>query len=165
MQVRRLMRHLWCDQWTLRRAFPRSALRAIRNRIAEQEKRHDGELRFAVEAALPWARLWRDQDAHSRAVELFGQLGVWDTEHNSGVLIYLLLADRRVEIVADRGIHGKVGSAAWETICGEMQRAFAAGRFEQGASLGIVAISDLLAAHFPPGVRKRNELSNEPVVL
>ena len=93
--------------------------------------------------------LWRGQDARSRAVELFGQLRVWDTEHNSGVLIYLLLADRRVEIVADRGIHDKVGAAAWEAICGEMQRAFAAGRFEQGASFGIAAISDLLATHFP----------------
>lgn len=165
MQIQRLMRHLWCDQWTLRRAFPPSALRAVRDRIAEQEKRHGGELRFAVEASLHLTQLWRGQDARGRAVELFGQLGVWDTEHNNGVLIYLLLADRRVEIVADRGIHARVGSTAWEAICGEMQRAFAAGRFEQGASVGIAAISDLLAAHFPPGARRRNELPDEPVVL
>ena len=165
MQWKRLLRHLLSDQWSVRRAFPPAVLRAIRDRIGEQEKRHSGQLRFAVEAALPPAQLWRNQDARSRALELFGQLGVWDTEHNSGVLIYLLLADRRVEIVADRGVHGKVGSAAWEAICGEMQRAFAAGRFEQGASSGIAAISDLLAAHFPPRRGNRDELPNEPVVL
>ena len=165
MQWRRFLRHLLTDQWSVRRAFPRRVLRAIRDDIGEQEKRHSGQLRFAVEAALPLARLWRGQDARGRALELFGQLGVWDTEHNSGVLIYLLLADRRVEIVADRGVHAKVGSAAWEAICGEMQRAFAAGRFEQGASAGISAISDLLAAHFPPRAGNRDELPNEPVVL
>ena len=122
-------------------------------------------MRFAVEASLPLLALWRGQDARSRAVDLFGQLRVWDTEHNSGVLIYLLLADKRVEIVADRGIHNKVGNTAWEAVCGEMQRAFADGRFEQGASSGVAAISDLLAAHFPPDGTRRNELPNEPVVL
>ena len=140
-------------------------MRAIRGKIAEQEKRHGGELRFAVEAALPLAYLWRGQEARSRAVELFSQLRIWDTEDNSGVLIYLLLADRRVEIVADRGIHGKVGATAWEAICGEMQRSFAAGRFEQGVSFGVAAISDLLGAHYPPDAGRRNELPNEPVVL
>ncbi|MGP1676945.1 MAG: TPM domain-containing protein [Burkholderiales bacterium] len=165
MQCKRLLRHLLADQWSVRHALPPAAMRAIRDKISEQEKRHSGELRFAVEAALPLPRLWRDQDARSRAVELFGQLGVWDTEHNSGVLIYLLLADKRVEIVADRGIHGKVGGTAWEVICGEMQRAFAAGRFEQGACFGVAAVSDLLATHFPPDGRRRNELPNEPVVL
>jgi len=160
-----MLQHLLSDQWSVRRAFPRAAMRAIRDRIGEQEKRHSAELRFAVEASLPLAHLWRGQDARRRAVELFGQLGVWDTEHNSGVLIYLLLADKRVEIVADRGIHNRVGDAAWEAICAEMQRAFAAGRFEQGVCFGVVAISDLLAAHFPPGGGPRNELPNEPVVL
>ena len=165
MQWKRAMRHLLTDLWSVRRAFPRAAMRAIRDRIGEQEKRHSGELRFAVEASLPLLNLWRGQDARSRAVELFSQLRVWDTEHNSGVLIYLLLADRRVEIVADRGIHGKVGATAWEVICGEMQRAFADGRFEQGVCAGVAAISDLLATHFPPGGPRRNELPNEPVAL
>ena len=165
MQWKRLLRHLLSDQWSVRRAFPPAAMRAIRDKIGEQEKRHSGELRFAVEASLPWPHLWRGQDARSRAVELFGQLRVWDTEHNSGVLIYLLLADKRVEIVADRGIHNKVGAAAWETICGEMQRAFAAGRFEEGVSFGVAAVSDLLAAHYPPAEGDANELPNEPVVL
>ena len=165
MRWKRVLRHLFTDQWSVRRAFPPAAMRAIRDKIGEQERRHGGELRFAVEASLPLFHLWRRQDARSRAVELFGQLRVWDTEHNSGVLIYLLLADRRVEIVADRGIHGKVGSTAWEVICGEMQRAFAAGRFEQGVSFGVAAVSDLLATHFPRGEGDANELPNEPVVL
>jgi uncharacterized membrane protein len=165
MQWKRLLRHLLLDRWSVRRAFPPAAMRAIRDKIAEQEKRHGGELRFAVEASLPLANLWHEQDARSRAVELFSQLRIWDTQDNCGVLIYLLLADRRVEIVADRGIHDKVGSIAWETICGEMQRAFAIGQFERGVSFGIAAISDLIAAHFPARPGDRNELPNEPVVL
>ena len=165
MLWKRVLRHLFTDQWSVRRAFPPAAMRAIRDKIGEQERRHGGELRFAVEASLPLLHLWRGQDARSRAVELFGQLRVWDTEHNSGVLIYLLLADKRVEIVADRGIHNKVGASAWEAICGEMQRAFAAGRFEQGVSSGVGSISDLLATHFPRRGRDANELPNEPVVL
>ena len=162
---KRLLRHLISDQWSVRRAFPPTALRVIRDQIGAQEKRHGGELRFAVEASLPLLQLWRGQDARGRAVELFGQLRVWDTEHNSGVLIYLLLADKRVEIVADRGIHNKVGAIAWEAICAEMQRAFAEGRYEQGVTTGVAAISDLLAAHFPPDAADRNELPNEPMVL
>ncbi len=165
MRWKRVLRHLLTDQWSVRRAFPPAAMRAIRDRIGEQERRHGGELRFAVEASLPLLHLWRGQDARSRAVELFGQLRVWDTEHNSGVLIYLLLADKRVEIVADRGIHYKVGATAWEAICGEMQRSFALGHFEQGVCFGVAAISALLGTHFPPGAGRRNELPNEPVVL
>jgi uncharacterized membrane protein len=165
MQWKRLLRHLLFDRWSVRRAFPPAAMRAIRDRIAEQERRHSGELRFAVEASLPLANLWHDQEARSRAVELFSQLRIWDTQDNSGVLIYLLLADKRVEIVADRGIHDKVGSTAWDAICGEMQRAFAIGQFERGVSLGIEAVSDLIAAHFPPRSGDRNELPNEPVAM
>ncbi len=165
MHWKRAIRHLLTDHWSVRRAFPPAAMRAIRDQIGEQEKRHGGELRFAVEASLPFLHLWHRQDARSRAVELFGQLRVWDTERNNGVLVYLLLADRRVEIIADRGIHDKVGAAAWEAICGEMQRAFAAGRFEQGVSLGVAAIGDLLATHFPRVEGDINELTNEPVIL
>jgi uncharacterized membrane protein len=165
MRWKRALRHLFTDQWSVRRAFPPAAMRAIRDKISEQEQRHGGELRFAVEASLPLLHLWHGQDARSRATELFGQLRVWDTEHNSGVLIYLLLADKRVEIVADRGIHNKVGGAGWSAICGEMQRAFAAGRFEHGVTFGVAAISDLLAMHFPRGEADANELPNEPLVL
>lgn len=165
MQWKRLIRHLLTDHWSVRRAFPQAVMEAIRDKIAEQEKRHGGELRFAVEASLPLALLWRGQDARSRAVDLFGQLRVWDTEQNSGVLIYLLLADKRVEIIADRGIHAKAGNATWEAICADMREAFAAGRFEQGVSSGVAAISDLLAAYYPPVAGDTNELPNEPIVL
>jgi uncharacterized membrane protein len=162
---KRLLRHLFTDHWAVRRAFPRPAMRAIEKAIGEEERRHGGQLRFAVEASLPLGDLLRGVQSRERAVEWFGRLRVWDTEHNSGVLIYLLLADRRVEIVADRGIHGKVGSTAWEAICGEMQQEFAREQFERGVMLGVRAISDLLAAHFPPSGEVRNELPDKPVVL
>ena len=140
-------------------------MRAIRNAIDEQEGRHGGELRFAVEASLPLRSLWQGQNARSRAVELFGQLRIWDTEHNNGVLIYLMLADKSVEIIADRGVNGKVGNANWESICRDMQSAFSGGRFVDGAISGIVAISDLLAMHYPPTDGRTDELPNEPVVM
>jgi uncharacterized membrane protein len=165
VSTKRLLRHLFTDHWSVRRAFPPAALRSIEKAIGEEERRHAGQLRFAVEASLPLGELLRGVRSRKRAVEWFGRLGVWDTVHNSGVLIYLLLADRRVEIVADRGIHGKVGTTAWEAICGEMQQEFARGQFERGAVLGVRAISDLLAAYFPPSGESRNELPDKPVVL
>jgi uncharacterized membrane protein len=161
----RFLRHLLMDTWSVHRAFPGGAMQAIEDAIAEQERRHDGELRFAVEAALPLVDYMRGVTARARAIEVFGRLRVWDTEQNCGVLIYLLLADKRVEIVADRGIHQKVGPAAWEAICGAMQREFAAGRFEHGAIVGVRAISDLLATHYPPRGENPDELANRPVVV
>ncbi len=166
MNWKRILSHLFSDHRAVRRAFPRQAMRAIERVIGEEERRHAGELRFAVEASLPIAELLAGVNARERAVGLFGRLRVWDTQHNSGVLIYLLLADRRVEIVADRGIHGKVGATAWEAICGEMQQEFARGQFERGVVIGVRAISDLLAEHFPAADGgKRNELPDKPVVL
>ncbi len=161
----RWIKHLFLDDFAVRRAFPRAALEAIGGAIAAQEKRHRGELRLAVEGGLPLFPLLAGRTARARAIEVFSRLRIWDTEDNAGVLIYLLLAERQVEIVADRGIHARVGSAAWDAICGEMQSAFAAGRFEAGAILGIEAISDLLAAHFPPGDENPNELPDTPIVL
>lgn len=138
---------------------------AIERAIAEQERRHDGEVCFAVEAALPFMDLLGGVTARERAIELFSRFRVWDTEQNCGVLIYLLLADKRVEIVADRGIDMRVGHAAWEAICGAMQREFAAGRFEQGVIVGVSAISDLLATHFPPRDQNPDELPNVPIIV
>jgi len=140
-------------------------MRAIEKAVGEEERRHGGQLRFAVEASLPSGELFRGVQSRERAVDWFGRLRVWDTEQDSGVLIYLLLADRRVEIVADRGIHGKVGTAAWEAICGEMQQEFARGQFERGVVLGVRAISDLLVTHFPPSGEGRNELPDKPAVV
>jgi uncharacterized membrane protein len=118
-----------------------------------------------VEASLPLGEVAHGVGSRERAIGWFARLRVWDTHHNAGVLIYVLLADRRVELVADRGIHSKVGSAAWEAICGEMQQEFARGQFERGVVIGVRAISDLLAEHFPPSGGARNELPDKPVVL
>jgi uncharacterized membrane protein YgcG len=161
----RWIKHLFLDDLYARRAFGRTTLAAIEQAIAAQEKRHRGELRFVVEGGLPVLPFVLGRTAHQRALEVFSLQRVWDTEDNAGVLIYLLLADRRVEIVADRGIDARVGDAAWDAICRGMQSEFAAGRFEAGAKLGIEAISDLLALHFPPGEENANELPDAPIVL
>ena len=165
MEFKRLLRHLFTDHRSVGRALPPEALKAIEKAIGEEEKRHAGQLRVAVEAALPLADIFRGVDSRQRAIGWFGRLRMWDTEHNAGVLIYLLLADRSVELVADRGIHSKVGTAAWEAICGEMQQEFARGQFERGVVIGVRAVSDLLAEHFPPTGEGRNELPDKPVVL
>ena len=162
----RWLRHLFLDHLALKRAFPRATLAAIERAVREQEKRHRGELRVAIEGGLPLPALVVGRTARERAMEHFARLRVWDSDDNAGVLIYLLLADRRVEIVADRGIHARVGDTAWETICGAMQQEFAVGRFEAGVLTGLAAISDLLATHFPPGADdKPNEQSDAPIVV
>ncbi len=166
----RWIRHLFLDDLAMRRAFPAASLEAITRAVAEQEKRHRGELRVAIEGGLPIQALVVGRTAHERALEQFTRLRVWDTEDNAGVLVYLLLADHRVEIVADRGIHARVGAAAWETICGAMQREFAAGRYEEGLRIGLASISDLLAQHFPAQAgagpaANPNELPDKPVLL
>lgn len=165
--IARFLRHLVGEDFALRRAFPRAVRARIAAAIAEQERRHTGELRFVIEGGLPPRQLLRGQSSRERAVELFARLGVWDTAANNGVLIYVLLADRAVEIVADRGIHARVGVQAWEVICGEMQRRFAERRYEEGALVGLQATGELLAAHFPPTAGQANpdELPNEPLLL
>jgi uncharacterized membrane protein len=162
----RWIKHLFLDHLALSRAFPRAILAAIGRAVGEQEKRHRGEMRVVIEGGLPLPALVAGRTARERAIELFAHLRVWDTENNAGVLIYLLLADRRVEIVADRGIHACVGDTAWETICGAMQQEFAAGRFEAGTLGGLASVSDLLAQHFPPKAGGNpNELPDAPIVL
>ncbi|MCX7626906.1 MAG: TPM domain-containing protein [Methylophilaceae bacterium] len=164
--VMRILRNLLSGPWQVRRHFPRDALARIESAIAASESAHLGELRFVVEAGLNWDDLWHGVTARARAIEVFSQLRVWDTEYNSGVLIYLLLAERDVEIVADRGIHARVGTAVWENICREMEAEFRAGRFEQGVLTGIARISALLAEHFPAGRQPNaNELPDAPIVI
>jgi uncharacterized membrane protein len=138
---------------------------AIENAIRATEMRHAGQIRFAGEASLELAPLLAGQTAHQRAIEMFSRLRVWDTEHNNGVLIYLLLADRDVEIVADRGIHVKLGKDVWEAICHEMEAAFRAGHFEAGVLAGIHAVGEHLSRHFPAHSGKPNEMPDSPVVL
>ena len=165
MNAKRILKHLFTPDWAARRIFPRPALKRIEEAIRESEKSHDGELRFAVEAGLDFLPLLKGITPRQRAHEVFSMLRVWDTGHNSGVLIYLQLVDRDIEIVADRGISAKVQQATWDAICRRMEGEFRAGRFEQGALDGIREISALLARHFPPRGDNPDELPDRPVVL
>ena len=165
MNSTRILKHLITPDWVARRVFPHAALNRIQETIRESEKSHDGELRFAVEAGLDLLPLLKGVAPRQRAVEVFSMLRVWDTERNSGVLIYVQLADRRIEIVADRGISAKVDQGAWDAICRSMEESFRAGRFEEGALQGIRAISLLMARHFPPHGSNPDELPDQPVVL
>lgn len=166
MDFARILRHLLTGQWVQRRTFPAVSLAAIEQAVVQSEVKHSGEICFAVEAALNTFPLLRNQSARERAIEVFSQLRVWDTEHNNGVLIYLLLADRTVEIIADRGIHAKVPEAEWQTICRTMESAFQQQRFETGVIAGINAIGGYLQKYFPIDPEKdTNELPNKPVVL
>jgi len=165
MNLKRIMRHLSTGRAAVRRVFPSRTMDAIESAIRETEARHSGQIRFAVEASLELAPLLAGQTAQERAVEMFSKLRVWDTEHNNGVLIYLLFADHDVEIVADRGVHAKLGKVVWEEICHEMETAFRNGEFEQGVLAGIRSVGRHLASHYPHTGVKRNELPDWPVLL
>lgn len=163
--LKRLLRHCMASRWTLARVFPRDALLAIEAAIRTSEATHAGELRFVVEAALDGAALWHGQSARERAIDVFSELRVWDTERNSGVLIYLLLADSAVEIVADRGITARVDAEVWRTVCRNMEADFRRGNHERGVIDGIRAVSSCLESAFPPVANERNELPDRPVTL
>jgi uncharacterized membrane protein len=165
MGIGRIGKHLIEHRWRVRRIFPPRVLAAIEQAIKAGEVTHSGQIRFVVEGALDGAPLFRDQPARERALDIFSQLRIWDTAHNNGVLIYLLLADRDVEIVADRGIDAKVGAAGWEKICADMETEFEAGNFERGVIQGIEAVSKQLAVHYPKQGVGRNELPDTPVVI
>ncbi len=161
----RLMRHLSMGRAAVRRAFPSHTLDQIENAIRETEGLHTGQIRFAVEPALELKLLLADQTARARAVDVFSELRVWDTENNNGVLIYLLLADHDVEIVADRGVHAHVGIEVWEGICHEMETAFRESKFEQGVLAGIRSVGRQLTLHYPLSGASPNELPDRPVLL
>ena len=165
MNIKRIVKHLLLTHWQVNRAFPRKTLLAIEQAIKASETAHVGEIRFVVEGALEGTPLFNGQSARERAVDIFSQLRLWDTEYNNGLLVYLLLADRAVEIVADRGIHSKVGTREWEGICHTMETAFNRKDFERGVIRGLEAVSEHLMNHFPASGVGRNELSNKPVVL
>ena len=165
MNLKRTFRHLFAPDWLVYRAFPRAALRRIEAAIRQSEAAHRGELRFAVEAGLDLLPLLRGLTPRQRALEAFSRLRVWDTEENSGVLIYLQLVDRDIEIVADRGISATVGQARWDAICHRMEEAFRARRFEAGVLEGVTEITMLLTAHFPARRENPDELPDRPVVL
>ena len=165
MNITRILRHLVMTHWQVNRAFPSDTLVAIDGAIKASETAHVGEIRFVVEGALHSTPLFNGQSARERAIEVFSLLRVWDTEHNNGLLIYLLLADRAVEIVADRGIHSKVGSREWENICRRMENAFRQADYKGGVVSGIQAVTQHLMKHFPASAAGRNELPDKPVVL
>jgi uncharacterized membrane protein len=160
----RVLKHRRLDERDAQRALGSGALARIQARVAASEQRHSGEIRVCVEAGLPLSYLWRGASARERAVALFGKLRVWDTEHNNGVLIYLLLAEHRIEILADRGLDRHVGAARWQAIAHTMRDAFRAGRFEDGLNLAIDAVDALLVEHFAlaAGQTNPNELPDAP---
>lgn len=165
MNLSRTIKHLFYPGWWLRRDFPAAQMTKIETAIATSENTHSGEIRFAIESSLPFRALWQDEAMHERAIEVFSLLRVWDTEDNNGVLIYLLLADKKVEITADRNINKVVGAQEWQRICDLMQTEFKAGRFGEGVITGVEEIGLLLEQHFPLSKDDENELSNKPVIL
>ena len=166
MSIGRIGKHLLQHHWRVRRYFPPNVLAAIEQAIKAGEATHSGQVRFVVEGALDGAPLFRNQSARERALDIFSQLRIWDTAHNNGVLIYLLLADRNVEIVADRGIDAKVGAAGWEKICAGDGNRFQGGKFrarrDQGNRGGVARTGEAFSAPRRAGA---NELPDAPVVI
>ena len=165
MKLQRLLRHLLSTRFSTRRRFPLSVREAIEQAIRDCEAHHAGEIRFVVETAFDLPELWHDLAPRQRALELFGRLGVWDTAHNNGVLIYVDVADRVVEIVADRGIAARVPQAEWGAVCRQMEHHFRAGRFREGSIVGIAGVGALLGRHFPGKAAGGHELPDQPVLL
>jgi uncharacterized membrane protein len=163
--IKRLVRHIFSAPWVVKRYFPPAAMHRIEAAIKESERSHTGEIRFAVEADLHPIHVLQGKTPRRRAIELFAELGIWDTEANNGVLIYLSMADRDVEIIADRGVHHYVGAEGWETICKEMEAAFRNGQFEVGVLHGIHRIGEALQRYFPVTGDNPDELPDQPVVL
>jgi uncharacterized membrane protein len=163
----RLIRHRWHDEAAVRRALGAEGLERIEAKVSAMERTHRGELRVCVEGGLPLSYLWRGASARERAVSMFGKMRVWDTEHNSGVLIYLLLADRCLEIVADRGIARRVPASTWQQISESMAKEFQAGRCTEGLLGALDQVGALLGEHFPidAGSPNPNELPDAPAVL
>lgn len=165
-RVQRWWRHLTTGTLARRAAFPAHVLNAVEQAIRDCESRHAGEIRVAVDAALSLSDLWHGVTPREAAQEAFARLGVWDTAHNNGVLIYVLLADRDVEIVADRAVgSGRVAQTEWEACCRVMEKHFAQGRFRDGAIAGIQAVAEVLARHPPGAADAGNELPDAPALI
>ena len=163
--LKRFFRHVWMSPIIRNRQFPTATLDAITRAVAAGEKSHRGQVRVAIEAELSSGQLWAGVTARQRAIDVFSLLRVWDTEENNGVLIYLLLADRKVEIVADRGIHRHAGDERWNAVCREIEHHFRKGDFESGCVIGIQKISAELAFYFPATGSHKNEQADAPVML
>ncbi|MEO7067897.1 MAG: TPM domain-containing protein [Rhodanobacter sp.] len=165
-RMQRLVENLFGGWFQLRRRFPAAVLDDIAQAIAAGEQHHLGEVCFALESRLAPAAAFAGLNARRRAEQAFAQLRVWDTEHNSGVLFYVLLAERRIEIIADRGIAAKVAASEWDAICARMRDSYAHGHWREGSLAGIEAAHALLLQHFPSdGVANPDELPDRPVLL
>ena len=165
-RMARILQHAWRDGADTRRAIPPALVQQLADQVAASERLHSGEIRVYVEAALPLSYLWRDARPRERAIAMFGKLRVWDTEHNNGVLVYLLLAERAIEIVADRGLAARVPAQEWDRVVRGMGAAFAAGRYGEGLQQAVDAVTQLLVQHFPvrSGEANPNELPDKPVL-
>ncbi|NDC38784.1 MAG: hypothetical protein EBZ48_12150, partial [Proteobacteria bacterium] len=150
---------------SLRRVFPAAALAAIEQAVQRSEEQHSGEMCVAIEPSLPLLGVLAGMTARQRAVELFSELRVWDTEHNCGVLLYLLLSERKIEVVVDRGIAARVAQDEWDQLCALVAEHCKAGRYQAGVEAGIQKATALLSAHFPRRPGDHNEIANRPVVL
>jgi hypothetical protein len=165
MKAVRLLKHLFVPDWVALSVLPPRFLKKIEQAIKASERRHDGELRFVVEASLPLHYLLGRRTSRRRAEDLFSSLKVWDTERNTGVLIYVQLVSHHIDIVADRGIAAKVDQPEWNAVCRAMEQAFKAERFLEGSLEAIERVTALLARHFPSAGGGANELPDRPVVL
>jgi TPM domain len=163
-RLMRIFKHRSYDEADVRRVLGDAALKRLEARVHDSEKLHSGEIRLCIEAGLPTSYLWKRLSVRDRAIAMFGKLRVWDTEHNNGVLIYLLYAEHKIEIVADRGLKARVPDPEWQAIIERMREPLRAGKFEEGLGLAIDAVEALLEKHFPAGAgaANPNELSNKP---
>jgi uncharacterized membrane protein len=156
----RILKHRWLDESDSHHAVPQALADALARRVAASERRHSGEVRICVEASLPLSYLWRSTDikttTRERAVMMFGKLRLWDTAQNNGVLIYLLLAEHAIEIVADRGLNDKVSAPQWQAIVQRMAGAFKERNYEAGLTQALEEVSALLVAHFPVDAQRPN---------
>jgi uncharacterized membrane protein len=164
-RLRRAARHAGSSTAGARRAFPHESLTAITEAITAGEQTHRGEVRLIVEKAMPLAAVWAGISNRQRALALFADYGVWDTEDNCGVLLYVNLADRKVEIVADRGIQRKIDAATWQAICRTLTGGYARGEFHNSTLAAIGQVNDLLRQHFPADGPRPNELPDHPLML
>lgn len=165
VSIRRFFLHLFSGPWLVRSHFSTRAMSNIEKAIEHSERSHSGQICFVVEAGLHPYHVLTGLSPRTRALEVFSGMRVWDTEQNNGVLIYLLMADHDVEIVADRGINQRVPAEIWEQICHDMEQQFADGRFEAGLLHGVERISQLLQQHFPANQNNENELPNQPILI
>jgi uncharacterized membrane protein len=164
-KLKRALRHLLSTRNEAERAFPPATLTAIAEAITAGEQTHRGELRLVVEKSLPLSAVWEGVTNRQRAISLFADYGIWDTEDNCGVLLYINLADHKVDIVADRGINRKIDAATWQAICNAMTAGFAQGRFQEAVLEAVDKVNTLLRQHFPANGARPNELPDKPLML